>query len=721
MKICTAALLALVLTASLLTAQTKDTSKTYTVRKISHPPVVDGMIDPVWSTADSLSDFFQLAPYYAKDPSRATTAKVLTTDESIYCLMVCYDERKNIQANTGTLDNFAGDMVSVMFDTFGDRHSAYRFDVGASGVRSDCRLVDDARNRDYNWDGVWFARTKVYDWGFVVEMEIPYRSIQYDEYLSAWGLDFNRWISTLSEDVYWNRYEQNEGQRISKFGSLRFENFRPSVKGLNLEIYPVGIAKAEYLKNGNYKIHPDAGIDVFYNPSQSLTFQLTANPDFAQIEADPFSFNISQYETYFNERRPFFTQGNEIFMPSGRDRNSGFYAPLELFYPRRIGKKLPDGSEVPLLLGTKAFGRINDWEYGGFLAATGEKSFQGDTAIETEPHAYFGSARVKKQIFGNSSAGILFVGKHTQDGDNGVLDIDGAFRSSDWQLAYQIARSFQNTQGDYAASAGLRISKDSYLIAIRGRYIGDTFDVNQVGYVPWIGTCQVTGLGGPRWYYKEGYISEIVFYAGPHIFYKKAEGYTDHSLLIGMDMSFRTNWGYEIDFVTGYARDKQIDYSPTELDFSMWMNVSPAWDGNIYAGYVNHTYNYNRDCVASYGCVGGQINWRAHNTLTIGTSFESDVEGKPNGNVQEITYNARPYLSLTPVNDLNIRMYIDNVFTASDEKIVRVIGGFLFSYNFSPKSWIYLALNEVQQRNDAGNLAVADRAGVLKVKYLYYF
>jgi len=267
----------------------------------------------------------------------------------------------------------------------------------------------------------------------------------------------------------------------------------------------------------------------------------------------------------------------------------------------------------------------------------------------------------------------------------------------------------------------LRISKDSYLIAIRGRYIGDTFDVNQVGYVPWIGTCQVTGLGGPRWYYKEGYISEIVFYAGPHIFYKKAEGYTDHSLLIGMDMSFRTNWGYEIDFVTGYARDKRIDYSPTELDFSMWMNVSPAWDGNIYAGYANHTYNYGRGYVAFFSWVGGQINWRAHNTLTIGTSFESDIEGKPNGNVQEITYNARPYLSLTPVNDLNIRMYIDNVFTASDEKIVRVIGGFLFSYNFSPKSWIYLALNEVQQRKDAGNLAVADRAGVLKVKYLYYF
>ena len=131
---------------------------------------------------------------------------------------------------------------------------------------------------------------------------------------------------------------------------------------MNLEVYPVGLAKAVYEGNNEYKVTANAGLDIFYNPSPKLTLQFTANPDFAQIEADPFSFNISRYESYFSERRPFFTEGNEIFMPSGRDRSSGFYRPIELFYSRRIGKLLPDGSEVPLIVGTKAFGRLDNWE-----------------------------------------------------------------------------------------------------------------------------------------------------------------------------------------------------------------------------------------------------------------------------------------------------------------------------------------------------------------------
>ena len=721
MKFAIAAVSALFVTSSLLFAQVNDTNRIFTVRKISAPIQVDGIIDPAWSLADSATNFFQLSPYYAKDPSRKTVAKLLTTDASLYCLMICYDDRSALQANTGTLDNTVGDAVSLLFDTFGDKHSAYRFTVGALGVRSDCRMVDDGRYRDYNWDGVWFAQTKVYDWGYVVEMEIPYRAIQYDEKLTVWGLDFNRWIPALNEDLYWCRYVQNEGQRISKFGTLQFENFHPSVKGLNLEIYPVGIAKATYLHDQSYKVTPDAGVDIFYNPSPSLTFQLTANPDFAQIEADPTSFNISRYETYFNERRPYFTQGNEIFMPAGKDRNSGFYSPLELFYSRRIGKKLPDGNDVPLLLGTKASGRIDDWEYGGFLAATGEKSYKDDTATVTEPRATFASARIKKQIFGNSSIGVLFVDKNTQQGDEGVIDIDGAFRASDWQLAYQLARSYQNSEGDYAASAGLRLMTQDIFLAVRTRYIGSDFDVNQVGYVPWIGTWQTTALCGPRWYFKEGYISEIITYAGPYLFNKKSEGYTDRSFILGWDMNFRTNWGYEVDFSTGYLRDEHVDYAQTELDLSMWFNVSPAWDANFYAGYVNHYYNFSRGYVAFYSWLGCSMNWRATSTVALGSSFESDIEGNPEGSVQENTLIARPYCSLTPVNDLNIRVYVDFLYTASDNRLQHVLGGFLFSYNFFPKSWIYLAINDMRQRNDAGDLAVTDRAAVLKVKYLYYF
>ena len=139
--------------------------------------------------------------------------------------MICYDDKQFIQANAGMHDGFTGDIVSVMFDTFGDKQTAYKFAVNASGVKSDSRMLDDARNRDYSWDGIWEGESKIYDWGFVVEMKIPYKSIKYDKELSEWGLDFDRWRSYNKEDIYWCEYEQSEGQRISKFGKLIFRRF----------------------------------------------------------------------------------------------------------------------------------------------------------------------------------------------------------------------------------------------------------------------------------------------------------------------------------------------------------------------------------------------------------------------------------------------------------------------------------------------------------------
>ncbi len=276
----------------------------------------------------------------------------------------------------------------------------------------------------------------------------------------------------------------------------------------------MGIAKATYIEDGKYDIDPDAGIDVFYNPSEKLTFQLTANPDFAQIEADPFAFNISRYETHFEERRPFFTEGAEVFTASGRERNSGFYRPLELFYSRRIGKLLPDGTEVPLRVGTKAFGRLGDWEYGGFYARTSGADYHQEGLNQREPDATFVSGRVKTRILDNSSLGVLFVGKQTMGTTYGVLDVDGALRAPTWQASYQFARSIQGSEGDYATSLGLTMRGENWMNLVRVRAIGNNFDVSQVGYVPWRGTAEGTFISGPRWFFPEGAVKEIQLYGG---------------------------------------------------------------------------------------------------------------------------------------------------------------------------------------------------------------
>ncbi|MEX2117177.1 MAG: DUF5916 domain-containing protein [Bacteroidota bacterium] len=706
-----------------------DQQKILIMKKISQSIQVDGLIEPAWLQADSAITFFQMQPYFGQPPSRHTVARVLTTEDALYCLIVCFDNQENIQRNTGKLDDFGGDIVSIMLDTFGDKKTAYKFAVSASGVKADSRMLDDARNRDYGWDGVWFSDSKIYDWGYVVEIEIPYRSIQYDETLTSWGLDFDRWIPKLNEDLYWCVYEQNEGQRISKFGRLMFDDFRPSVKGENLEIYPVGITSARYLPSKKYKVDADVGLDIFYNPSPKLTFQLTGNPDFAQIEADPFSFNISRYETYYNERRPFFTQGNEIFMPSGRERNTGFYRPLELLYTRRIGKKLPDGTEVPLYLGTKAFGRVGDWEYGGFLSMTGKTDYMLNGSPANEPQAYFASARVKKHILDNSTIGVLFVGKHSESGDNGVLDIDGAFRTSDWQLSYQIARSFKDGGGDFGGSAGFVMFQEKWINLFRTRIIGENFDIDQVGFVPWRGTSEITALTGPRWYYEDGYVSQILIYGGGILYNEKADGYTDHSAIMGYNMQFRSNWGFELTGIFGQSKDLGTKYHSYEISLSSWFMPSPDFNGNVWGGY-SRTYNFNRGYLAYYAWTGADLSFQILKTLQAGTSLSGNFELKPDRSVEDIVLNGRPYFSITPVNDLNIRLYLDVLYFNSTAHVEQTILGFLFSYNFLPKSWIYLAVNESRDRSsevDAfgapipNRLHVADRAAVLKLKYLYYF
>ena len=722
--------LIIILPSLLLGTENKNLEKALHLIKIEKDVMLDGKIDDVWNFADSTTNFFQLEPYFNQPTSVKTIAKVLTTEEALYCLMICYDDKQNIQANAGMQDGYTGDIVSIMLDTFNDKQTAYKFAINASGVTADSRMLDDARNRDYSWDGIWDGASKIYDWGYVVEMKIPYKSIKYDNALTEWGLDFDRWRSFNKEDIYWCEYEQSEGQRISKFGKLIFENFNPSVTGLNLEVYPVGLSKIKYLGNNKYDFDPTVGLDIFYNPSEQLTFQLTANPDFAQIEADPFSFNISRYESYFSERRPFFTEGNEVFNPSGKQSNSGFYQPLELFYSRRIGKQLPGGKEVPLIFGTKAFGRYNDWEYGGFVAMTGETDYVDDDGNNLkESQAYFGSGRIKKKILDNSAIGLLIVGKQTKDNTYGVIDIDGAFRAADWQLAYQFARSFNNSDGDYAASLGFHGISDTWGNLFRIRAIGNNFDVKQIGYVPWKGTLSSLALTGPVWYFDDGAIRNIFVYFGPIIEYEHEDLYTDRGAVLGFNMQFRDGWGYEINTDFGKSKDEGIIYDSYSINLSSWFNVSQKWSANIWGGY-SRTYNFDRDYLAFYSWFGGYVEWKALDVLEIGTSYDMFIEGNPESKIEDITYNARPFFSLTPINNLNFRVYVDNVFVRSSDRMERIIAGFLFSWNFLPKSWIYFAINEFQDRSeeyDVNNnllpsrMHTTDRAGVFKIKYLYYF
>jgi hypothetical protein len=344
-----------------------------------------------------------------------------------------------------------------------------------------------------------------------------------------------------------------------------------------------------------------------------------------------------------------------------------------------------------------------------------------DSVHTTEPKAVFTSGRLKSQIFGNSSIGLLFVGKHTPSNTYGVIDIDGAIRTSSWQLAYQLASSFDKSTTGYAGAAGFTMIGDNWLTFLRGKIIDETFDyADQISFVPWKGTKDFTGLTGPRWYFEQGSIKSVLIYTGPILLYEKDDHFTDYGGLLGYNMQFRDNWGFEINMVIGKARDEGVLYDFYDMSVSSWFNTSPKWNANLWGNYT-WGYNFSREYLAFYTRLGGSAQWQMLDEIRIGTSINVYIEGNPDNNIEDITYNTRPFISWTPVNDLNINLYVDNVFLKSSGKIEQSITGFLIAYNYLPKSWIYFAINEVQERDDFSIMRIADRAAVFKASYLYYF
>jgi hypothetical protein len=267
------------------------------------------------------------------------------------------------------------------------------------------------------------------------------------------------------------------------------------------------------------------------------------------------------------------------------------------------------------------------------------------------------------------------------------------------------------------------------LIAARSKYVGKDFDVSQVGFVPWKGTAELTALAGPRWYFKEGCIRQILIYTGGMLNHEDVDAFTDRMGTLGLNMQFRKNWGYELSLLAGRSKDMDKEFTYYAMSLSSWYGISPKWDGGLSGGYEK-TYNFSRGYLAPYFWMESEIEWLALDILELGTSLSVFAEGNPDNRIEDITVNARPYVSVTPVNNLNVRVYLDNVYVRSAENIQQAIGGLLFSYNFRPKSWIYLAINEVRDRSDefdgAGGLLpnrlhVTDRASVFKLKYLFYF
>lgn len=319
----------------------------YRTRHINpHPPKIDGKLnDEVWQKGDWATGFIQRIPYEGKKPSQDTSFKILYDQKNLYIIVRAWDAQpEKIVRRMSRRDNIDGDSISINIDSYYDQQTAFCFTVAASGAKGDVLISENGRNEDSNWDPVWVAKTRVDDKGWVAEIKIPFSQLRFGKQNDqTWGLQVSRHIFRCKEESGWQLIPQNAPGIVHHFGMLKGLN---GIKqGRRIELLPYAVAKTQqYQPEAGNPFAPGksssmmGGLDGKIGLTSDLTLDFTVNPDFGQVEADPSQVNLTAFETYFEEKRPFFIEGNNILNYKIM-MGDGDFGWDNLFYSRRIGRR----------------------------------------------------------------------------------------------------------------------------------------------------------------------------------------------------------------------------------------------------------------------------------------------------------------------------------------------------------------------------------------------
>jgi hypothetical protein len=402
------------------------------VTRIDHAPVIDGRLDDAaWSRAAVATDFVQYRPRAGEPASQRTEARVLMDEHAIYVGIRAWDTDAAAIASQLARRDATGifsDWVDVTIDSFDDRRTGYRFSVNPHGVKKDVFHFDDT-SEDLSWDAVWEVATSVDDEGWTAEFRIPLSQLRYaTNGEQRWGLQFARTIARLDEMSFWAPVRPGDAGFVSRAGYLT--GLRELGSPKRLEVLPYMLSKVTRAPAPQGSV-PDpfwratdpagaVGADLKYGLSSNLTLTGTINPDFGQVEADPSVVNLSAFETFFPERRPFFLEGANLFTFGIGDEGAG----EGLFYSRRIGRAPqrrdfgdPDHVHTPesarIIGAAKLTGRVGSWSVGVFDAVTQAERASVFAANATrsepaEPLTNYAVARLNRDFRrGASTIGLM--------------------------------------------------------------------------------------------------------------------------------------------------------------------------------------------------------------------------------------------------------------------------------------------------------------------------
>lgn len=519
---------------------------------------VDGMLnEAVWAKTEGLSEFYQFQPHYNAPASFPTVIKAAYTRTAIYFAIECHDpDPSKISAVITKRDGDvgAGDAIGIALDTFHDKNSAYLFMTNPLGTEMDGRFADNGRTLDDSWDETWYTASTINENGWICEVAIPLKSINYDKNIETWGLGVGRWIARLKECHFIGK-DLIDYSRVSQFGELTGLNLKEfAVKKYSLIPY----LQAAFITGD--KPRSQAGVDARFNPVSNLGFEVTLNPDFATIEADVEQVNLTRFELSYPEKRPFFLEGAENYSTR-----------IQQFYSRRIG-------EIPW--GAKVNGKIGGWKVNG-LATQSDPTTAGAGGSPGEK-ALYSVFRVNREFSSGSNIGLIGANRSYNELNNGSVGLTGTLFFTDMLgMTTQFIKSYGDAK-DGTWTYFVRPAYDSQFSHFHVRYshygTGVQENMNSIGFIRHDDRKEFdTNISHTFWINRHGFdsIEPSVNYNQ----YSSQSGYLrSRALECDLEIGIMKQWSID----ASYQRDFKAKYDPYfEKDFT-----NHEWSCDV--GYDNN-------------------------------------------------------------------------------------------------------------------------------------
>ena len=463
---------------------------------LESPITIDGVYESeVWNNKQVASGFFQMEPHPGEPATEKTEVNIGYNSENIYVSFRCFQSTPVIAKNQSRdALSKSDDIIALILDTYNDSRSGYAFFVNPLGTQIDMKINDDGRNMDLNWDTEWVCEAKTFDWGWCVEMEIPFKSLKYKKGISEWGVNFGRIIRSNFETVYWSE-TLSDDFRISQSGLLSGINV-PGSK-MKLSIFPY----ISVFKTSNKKLNADYGGDIRWQISPNVSFNGTINPDFATVEADQQQINLTKYELRYPEKRLFFQEGNDMYSTR-----------IKTFYSRRI---------QDIDFGNRLTGKIGKTQFNILNVKTPDLSENQTT--------WYTAARAKFDFLKSSTLGMTLVDKSWQDGFTRSLSLDYVMNlGKTWKLTGQLVGSTPGNFRDHSAWF-VRFARENNIYHYHIRYteIGKNFqeNVNQTGFITDDDRREMDSDITYKWWLKNNTFEYIDFQTRNNVFWSLAEGH----------------------------------------------------------------------------------------------------------------------------------------------------------------------------------------------------